>query len=432
MFKNLFRKKASNDGTSVSNPINTSPSHSTTSESKLTAQKSKSILLDVFRYYKRMYTPKPEQYSAIKTTATKLILKPAGIVGLGLLCVMFVDQSYRSLAKEEEAPSIFKQKGRVQPRQVMFESEWLHEAITEDIPKQTPNKIREYLFKKKEEEQVPSEEIVKPESNFKKCYAKLDYYPHVANVDRSKDVIHHVHIEKYHPYANETNKAHGYWSTLIEYAIVNDDYDKTFSGSITDSTLALHILKEQQESFLSYLWRTLVTKKQFETWMETGHWIRKPWILSEFNMDLKEESETNVSSLKEYLANLKDDTLQPVILATLNSNQSIPSFQQENKNYYLYVSDEAFKEFTKPPTSPSHIRVKEKGARVGDVMFIVGTKHPESKTDISSLQFMTHKNQQEYIDDCKLQEKKYHAPMWLRSLIVTGSLGVAVASILLS
>ncbi|KAG2375122.1 hypothetical protein C9374_010126 [Naegleria lovaniensis] len=399
------------------------------------------LLVQVFRYYYRQYKPTDQTLTRWKSGSIKYIIKPGSILAIGVVGVWLSDVVYRKLKVEKEAPSIFGKQEKITPHTLIYETDWLltdSMIIDEEDEKQRKrnrNVIREYFFGSKKEEQTPINLNEQQHGHIlKKFYAKWDYYPNVdihlqqqqerPVGDRDK-IIHHVHIEKFHPYSNIQN---GYWSTLLEYAIIHN--------AVENGSVSLRLVKEQRETFASYVWRKLFTNREFETWRNTKYWLHKPWNLNEIHLDLQQDAEVTIHNLKDYLENnISDASVKQVILATMNSENNLnlsPEFLKEN--YYLYVSDEAFNEFKKMDTTNSTIRVTERSAKIGDALFCVGTRsqNPSSDLipDVSGIRFVTHKPEPKYIEDFVQQEKKNHSPIWWRAFVITGSLGFAIASII--
>lgn len=406
---------------------------------------SKNILYQVFRYYKKQYTPSQERVNLWRSGAVKYVAKPVGFLTLGFVVVMLSDSVYRQFKVDEDAPSIFGRKGKIiKPHTLIYESDWLTDSVNikqDEKDGSSSSFLKNYFGKKKNNTVVDDGTSAENKAmvegsnhDIKKFYAKLDIMnQQQESVDSSSTaedddtIIRHIHVEKFHPYVNSNE---GYYSTLLEYAIMRE---RMHGGQV-----ALKLIKEEQEAFSSFLWRKLVTKKDYSPWKETNYWIEKPWNLSEINLDLNQKSEVEVKNFKEYLEQgVSDVEVKEIILKTLNHENTAISELVKDNNHYLYVSDEAFSEFKK--SNKSKIRVVEKSANRGDMLFIVGSsiKVPSvdgvaqvPPVDVSSINFVTHKTEPIYIEEFKKKELENHSPLWLRALIVAGSLGLAVATII--
>ncbi|KAF0971703.1 hypothetical protein FDP41_009926 [Naegleria fowleri] len=442
----LFPKSSSTEGSSLvshppSSPLTSKQSSDSVQPSSPTRKPTtRNLLFQVIQYYYRQYKPTDQTLTLWRSGTVKYMIKPGSYLALGVVGVWLSDEIYRKLKVEKEAPSIFGKQEKIKPHTLIYETDWLLtdsmiiDEEDENQRKRKKNVIREYFFgsdsKKNQQSHSQNHTNEQHEHELKKFYAKWDYpnilqnqkQEEIGSIGRGDKIIHHVHIEKFHPYSNVRK---GYWSTLLEYAIVHN--------AVENGSVSLRLIKEQRETFAAYVWRKLFTNREFEAWKNTKYWLHNPWNLNEIYLDLQQDTEITINNLKNYLEhNISEASVRQVILATLNSDTTL-SPETLKENYYLYVSDEAFNEFKKSGTTKSTIRVTERSAKIGDVLFCVGSRSQNAQShvpDVSSIRFVTHKPEPKYIEDFVQKEKKNHSPIWWRALVITSSLGFAIASVI--
>ena len=85
----------------------TNPIHSSSSSPPTMIKKKDNILLRVFRYYYKLYTPSQEKINSWKALSRKYVIRPVGFLSVGILGPFVLDALYRNVKVEEEAPSLF-------------------------------------------------------------------------------------------------------------------------------------------------------------------------------------------------------------------------------------------------------------------------------------------------------------------------------------